>query len=153
MPSLADVFGFKSNHSDAIRQASEAELGMISRRHDEVLQAVVEEHGLGSHAEAYRLPGNTELGEKSLPIFEGLKRDVLALNGAHRITPRFDVRAFRRDGNFLTHHGLKWLRAAEPRLLGPAETLIYDHHDQPVARVLDGEGERYVILRELDATP
>jgi hypothetical protein len=152
MLTLADVFRFQSDYSDAISQATEAELGMISRRHNEVLQAVAEEHGLGSYAQAYSLPDTTELGEKSLPIFEGLKRDM-ALNAAHRITPRCDVRALRRDGNFLTHLGLKWLRAQEPLYLGPAETLIYDHQDQTVARVLDAEGERYVILSELDATP
>ena len=153
MPTLADVLRFQSDYSDAISQATEAELGMISRRHNEVLQAVAEEHGFGSHAQASSLPDTTELGEKSLPVFEGLKRDVLALSVAHRMTPRCDVRAFRRDGNFLTHLDLKWLRAQEPRHLGPAETLTYDHQAHAVARVLDAEEERYVILRELDATP
>ena len=84
MPTLADVFVNHGAYDSVFAAASEAEITMLSKRHNEVLLAVAKEHGMGSHADAYSLPDSTELGEKSLPVFEGLCRDLEALREKYR---------------------------------------------------------------------
>jgi hypothetical protein len=71
------------------------------------------------------------------------------------VTLKKDVRLFMRTGprSSLLYPCGRWIRAGDTITINEVETMVFDHRDQTVVRVLLTPIEYFIIERELEEDP